>query len=276
MLWSLAFIISASLLGLGLLVYCFQERMIFFPFRQLELHPGDLSLPVADVAIPTADGLQLHGWLIPAATPRRGTVLFCHGNAGNISHCLDVATDYRDLGLDVLLFDYRGYGQSPGRPSETGIYRDAEAAWRWLTVTQGIPPDEIIVVGRSLGGAPAAYLAGSVAPGPRAVILESVFASVPDIARVHYPFLPSWLARLDLPTVKFVAAIRCPVLVLHSPDDEIVPFAQGRRVFAAANPPKDFGELRGDHNHCYQLDADNYRRRLAVFLDAHLPPPPEK
>lgn len=266
MLWSLAFIAVGVYLGLGALLFATQARMIFQPRREFDALPSEAQLQFTEASFAATDGVQLHGWLIAAAVPARGTILFCHGNAGNISHCLEVAQLFVDLGWDVLLFDYRGYGQSQGQPSEAGIYCDAAGAWRWLVGARGVAPGQIVIVGRSLGGAPAAWLASQVQPAPRALVLESVFSSAPDMAAALYPVFPRALTRVQLPTVEFVREVRVPVLVLHSREDEIVPYRLGRQVFEAANAPKEFGELRGDHNGCYFLDATNYRHLLETFL----------
>lgn len=268
MLWSLLFIVVGVYLGLGLLLFLTQERLVFIPTVELDWRPSDEGLAYEEASFVTADGIRLHAWFLPTSAPPRGTVLFCHGNAGNIGHLLDSARIYLDLGLNVLLFDYRGYGKSEGKPSERGVYLDAEAAWRWLVEDRGIAPADILVVGRSLGGAPAARLAGTVSPAPRALILESVFSSIPDMAAAHYPVYPKFLSRITLSTERFVRDVRCPVLSIHSREDEIAPFRLGRKVFASANEPKTFRELRGDHNGCYFIDEASYRRILAEFLAA--------
>jgi len=275
MLWSLAFIAAGVYLGLGALLFITQSRLVFLPQREFDALPSDYGLEAAEAMVAAADGVRIHLWLLrTTAAPARGTVLFCHGNAGNISHRLDTARIFLDLGLDVLLFDYRGYGRSEGRPSEKGIHLDTAAAWDWLTRERGVPPAEVVVAGRSLGGAPAARLAATAAPPPRALILESVFSSIPDMAAAHYPVYPPWLSRIALPTARFVRDVHVPLLVIHSRDDEIVPIRLGEKVFAAANEPKAFRELRGDHNHCYFLDEPAYRRILAEFLASPETAPP--
>jgi fermentation-respiration switch protein FrsA (DUF1100 family) len=265
MLWSLLFIAVGVYLGLGLLLFLTQARLIFLPQREFDALPSDYGMAVEEAMVAAADGVRIHLWFLPAARPR-GTVLFCHGNAGNISHRLDTARIFLDLDMNVLLFDYRGYGRSEGRPSEPGIHLDTAAAWDWLTRERGVNPAEVVVVGRSLGGAPATRLAGSADPPPRALILESVFSSIPDMAAAHYPVYPPWLSRIVLPTARLVRDVHVPLLAIHSREDEIVPFRLGEKVFAAANTPKTFRELRGDHNHCYFLDEPAYRRILAEFL----------
>ena len=174
----------------------------------------------------------LDGWFLPHAAPR-ATLLFFHGNAGNISHRLESIRQFLQLGLSVLIIDYRGYGQSEGRTTEQGIYRDAEAAWQYLAETSRVPASRIIVFGRSMGASAAAYVASR--HRPLALVVESSFTSVPDIAAEYYPWLPvRWLSRLRHSAEDFVRQADCPVLVIHSRDDEIVPFRHGEAIFAAA------------------------------------------
>lgn len=259
------------LLGLGYAVfiavlYATQDRLLYFPTRTLEATPRDIGLAFEEVPLTTADGQHLHGWYVPAATSRT-TLLFLHGNAGNISHRLDSLRIFHGLGLNVFIFDYRGYGKSSGRPSEQGTYRDAEAAWRYLTAERGMKPAEIVLFGRSLGGSVAAWLARQATP--RALILESTPTSVPDLAADLYPWLPArWLCRFRYDALAAVRELRCPVLIVHSPEDEIIPFAHAERLFAAAAEPKRFLRLRGDHNGGFLLSGPLYRDGLRDFLAA--------
>ena len=217
-----------------------------------------------DVTVETPDGLSLHGWFIPGQSAE--TVLFFHGNAGNISHRLDSIRQFRSLGLSIFIIDYRGYGQSEGRTTEKGMYRDAEAAWRYLTVRRGIAASDIIVFGRSLGASVASWLAGR--HEPRALIVESSFTSVPDIAQEIYPWLPArWLSRLKHSTRDYVRGVDCPVLVVHSRDDEIIPFHHGESIFAAANEPRSLLSIRGGHNDAFLDDEAAYIGGLRTFLD---------
>ncbi|NND44347.1 MAG: alpha/beta hydrolase [Xanthomonadales bacterium] len=252
---------------MALAVYLFQDRMVFLanlPGRALTASPADIGLAFEDVAIPTPDGEQLHGWYVPAVQSR-GVLLFFHGNAGNISHRLESIATFHRLDLDVLIIDYRGYGRSTGKPGERGLYTDAEAAWDHLVVQKGIDPERIIIFGRSLGGAVAAQLASRREPG--GLILESVFSSGIDMASTLYRFLPARLiTRLEFPVTEFVARIDCPVLVIHSRDDEIIPYAMGERVFhAAGSARKSFLEIQGGHNTGFILSEDTYLPALTSF-----------
>jgi len=268
----LSFLLPASALYvvLVLLVYFFQGRLLYLPNiggRGLDATPAAIGLDFDEVRFTTRDGVSLHGWFIPSPDAE-GVVLFCHGNAGNISHRLDSIRIFRDLGLSVFIFDYRGYGLSDGRPSEEGTYRDAEAAWNYLVEKRGVPSDGIILFGRSLGAAIAANLARTTRPS--AVVLESAFASVPDIASRHYWFLPvRWLSRFEYATAAYVRDAHAPTLVIHSRDDEINPIEQGREVFRQANEPKAFLEIRGDHNSGFLLSGARYTQGLRQFLHEH-------
>lgn len=252
---------------LVLVVYLMQARMLYLadvPGRSLEHTPADIGAEFRDVSIETADGVRLHGWYVPGDSDR--VLLFFHGNAGNISHRLESIRQYRQLGLSVLIIDYRGYGQSEGRTTEQGIYQDAEAAWRYLTEANKTPANRIIVFGRSMGASAAAYLAAR--HRPLALIVESSFTSVPDIAREYYPWLPvRWLSRLRHSAEEFVARSKSPVLVIHSRDDEIVPFHHGEAIFKAAGEPKALIEIRGTHNDAFLRDEQNYLSGLRSFLD---------
>ena len=257
--------------ALGVVLYFFQGSMVFLanlPGRALDATPADIGLQYEDVGIDTADGERLHGWHVPAASSR-GTLLFLHGNAGNISHRLESIQIFNRLGLDVLIIDYRGYGQSTGRPSERGTYRDARAAWDYLVGGRGLAPGRIVIFGRSLGGAVGAWLASqlSVEQQPAATIIESTFSSGADMARRLYPVYPArLLTRLRFPVTDYTASLNCPVLVVHSRDDEIIPFEMGRAIYAAAPQPKDFIELRGDHNAGFWISREQYAASLDAFL----------
>lgn len=247
-------------------VYLMQGRMLYLanvPGRDLTATPADVDLRYEDIAIETADGVRLHGWYIPGESSR--VLLFFHGNAGNISHRLHSIRQFYGLGLSVLIIDYRGYGQSGGKTTEKGIYRDADAAWRYLTEERAVPASDIVIFGRSMGASAAAKLATS--RQPLALIVESSFTSIPDIAQEIYPWLPArWLSYLRHATRDYVASVRSPVLIVHGRDDEIVPFHHGEAIFAAAHEPKSLLVLRGGHNDAYVLDDINYINGLRSFL----------
>lgn len=248
-------------------IYFYQPRLLYFPdipSRDIEMTPDEAGLPYEPVTLVTSDNVQLDGWFIPASQAR-GVVLFFHGNAGNISHRLDSLLLFNTLGLSTFIFDYRGYGRSQGKPSEQGMYQDAEAAWQYLTRERNVLPQHIILFGRSLGGSVAAHLAAIHTPG--ALILESCFTSVPDIAADAYPFLPGGLlSRFSYNTREKLEYAACPVLIAHSRSDEIIPCKHGLALYAAAKEPKRFLELRGGHNDGFLVTGKAYKDGLDSFL----------
>ncbi len=269
-IWHILGILAAVYGGLALLLYLFQARLVFYPEtgREILSTPHQAGLPYEDVRLTASDGTGLHGWYVPAAQAR-GTVLFLHGNAGNVSHRIDSLQMFHRLGYSTLIFDYRGYGNSSGKPSEQGTYRDAEAAWRHLTEQRRIPPCRIVLFGESLGGAVASWLAARQEPA--ALVIASGFTSVPDLARHFYPYLPvRWLARLRYDTSRNLRAVTAPVMIAHSPQDEIIPFEHGRALYAAANPPRRFLELAGGHNDGFIFMREAWVRALGDFLDGHV------
>ncbi len=253
---------------LALYVFLMQPKLIYYPGvpgRTLEATPAVIGMDYEELTFSTTDGEQLHAWFIPHPQAR-ATLLFAHGNAGNISHRLDSIQVFHDLGLNVLIFDYRGYGQSTGKPGENGTYRDADAAWAYLTETRGIDSGKIILFGRSLGAAVIADLATRTVPA--GVILESAFLSVPDMAATIYPWLPvRWLASYRYDNGDKVTRITQPLLIIHSRGDEIIPFEQGERLFRRASEPKQFLELRGRHNDGFYVSRDEYLAALGAFLE---------
>lgn len=265
---------SLALIGLALgytallaVVYFSQSGMLFLPdlpSRRLVGTPASLGLPFEEVRLATADGETLHGWYVPAPGATH-TLLFCHGNAGNISHRLASLEIFHALGLSVLIFDYRGYGQSTGTPTEAGTYRDAEAAWRHLVDGRGTAPDRIVVFGRSLGAGIAAGL--QEANEAAGMILESTFSSVPDLAAELYPWLPArWLSRYRYETIARLPRLTLPLLIVHSRNDEIIPFSHGQRLYEAANVPKSLLELSGDHNGGFLRERSLYTEGLRRFV----------
>lgn len=256
-----------------LYLYLSQSRLLYYPnepSRTIETTPADIGLPFDPVQLTTRDGIQLHAWFVPVQAPR-GTLLFSHGNAGNISHRLDSVSLFHSLGLNVLIYDYRGYGESEGTPTEAGTYLDVQAAWDHLLEARMIAPQEIIIFGRSLGVAIAAKLASQV---PSAgVILESGFTSVADMAASLYPWLPGVrpLVRNRYDNLEKIEQISSPLLVVHSREDEVIPYSHGEQLFARAKEPKQFMELHGSHNDAYQLSHETYTKTLQQFLGEILP-----
>jgi fermentation-respiration switch protein FrsA (DUF1100 family) len=263
------------LLGYGILlgiVYFLQAQLVYFPnigggFSGST--PSDRGLKYEDVNFKTSDGLQLHGWYVSEGLGR-GVVLFFHGNAGDISHRLDSIAFFHRLGYSVFIIDYRGYGRSEGKPDEPGTYRDAEAAWRYLIEDRAIDPGKIIIFGRSLGASIATWLASQT--NAAALIIESAFTSAPDLGRHHYWYLPvRALARIHYDTRSYIQGVSAPTLVIHSADDEIVPFVHGKELFEHANEPKAFVELQGGHNDGFLVSRALYTEALGEFLETYVP-----
>jgi len=250
-----------------LFVFLYQPRLVYFPQveRELTATPRAAGLDYEDVTLTTADNVKLHGWWVPSRNAR-GTILLMHGNAGNISHRLGYLTMFNRLGYSVLLFDYRGYGKSGGHPDEEGTYRDAEAAWLHLTATRNVAPRDIVMVAESLGGGVATWLA--LKYPPRALVLASTFKSVPDLGAQIYPWLPvRLLARITYDNLGRIAKVDAPVLIAHSRDDDVIPFAHGEALFAAAREPKQMLVLAGGHNDGFLFTRDAWIAAVGAFLD---------
>ena len=269
MILNILILLAAGYFVLCLLLFFFQSRLIYFPQigREDFVTPQQAGMDYQEVTI-NAAGEKLNGWFVPALQAR-GVVLFFHGNAGSISHRLDYLRMFRELGFSILIFDYRGYGKSSGEPSEASTYQDAEAAWNYLVETQRVAPSFIVLYGESLGGAVAAWLAARVKP--RALIITSTFTSLPDLGAKLYPLFPvRLLTRYDYNAKKYLQAATCPVLIVHSREDEIVPFEHGEQLYAAAHEPKQLLEIHGGHNTSLILSHDLWMKGVGAFLDRHM------
>ena len=244
-----------------------EEKFIFFPDTAVDVTPKDAGLAFEDVFFTTSDGVRLNGWFMPYAGSRI-TLLWFHGNAGNISHRLEnIKLLHNKVQINVFIFDYRGYGRSEGRVSEEGTYRDGEAALRYLRNRKDVDPKGLVFFGRSLGAAVAADLA--TREECSALILETPFASIREMARAVFPFLPLGpLLRTRYDAVEKIRKVKVPVLVLHGDRDEVIPFEQGKKVFDAAPSPKEFYTIRGaHHNDTYIVGGDAYFAVLKDFID---------
>ena len=258
-----AVLVTAYFLS-ALMMLLFQKKYIYCPSGKIIETPSEKGMKYEDVFFNSADGEKLNGWYFPA-DDSSFVVLFCHGNADNISYFIDSVKQLRELGINVFIFDYRGYGRSTGRQSETGTYFDAVAAWNFLTQKKKIKRGNIIVLGRSLGGPIAAYLAKEYRP--RALFLESTFTSIPDIAVQMYPYLPiKKFLRYKYNTIEYLKKVKCPVLVVHSSDDRKVPFSNGRKLFEEAPGFKKFIELKGSHRDCFTVSLQTYQEGIREFL----------
>ncbi|MDQ1610571.1 MAG: abhydrolase protein 13 [Pyrinomonadaceae bacterium] len=274
-------LLCACLLGYVML---FEDSFIYFPAKYPEgvwerqaprAREGQIVAHVEDVQLTAADGVCLHGWY---CTPRVGhaggalepveartTLLFLHGNAGNISHRYEIIGDFVQLPANVLIIDYRGYGKSEGRPSEAGLYADARAAWDYLTLTRAVPPDRIIIFGESLGGAVAIDLASKT--NACGLVVQSSFTSIADMAGEVLPFVPRFALRTKMDSLSKIASVSCPKLFIHSQADEIIPYRLGRRLFDAAGEPKRFYEVKGaPHNLTYEIGGAPYYQAWRDFI----------
>jgi len=253
-----------------------ENSMIFYPtvwpdgFWDVEAVARGSGSVIEDCYFSAEDGPRLHGWWCsPAAEVAGGgggmVLLFFHGNAGNLSHRAELVLRLAALPAEVLIVGYRGYGRSEGKPSEAGLYRDARAAWRYLTEERGVAADRIVLFGKSLGGAVAVDLATQVQAA--GLIVESSFTSVPDMAGRHFPFVPRFLIRTRMDSLSKIRAIDCPKLFIHSRSDEVVPYALGRRLYEAAPEPKRFYEVVGaSHNETSLVGGEAYFASLGEFL----------
>ena len=246
-----------------------QNSMLFFPDyegRELVYSPADVGLAYSDVEFSTEDGTRIHAWFVPHDNSR-ATLIYCHGNAGNIGRRLGALQRWHDLGVSVLIFDYPGFGQSEGNPTEQGTYASARAAWEYLTEDKQIPAHDIVLYGRSLGGGVVAQLASEV--DAKGLIIESSFTSVPDVADDIY----WWIPLQQLMTVRYetkdkIDSVDYPILIVHSPDDEVVPFSHGQELFEIANEPKQFLQTKGGHNGGPTLSEPEYSLGLDRYLTA--------
>ena len=258
-------VVGASLLLVGCSMV-FEERLIFVPscYPNGNWHP--VGLQCEDVAFATQDGVRLHGWYCPVPRPRC-VFLMMHGNAGNITHRVDRIMAWQHLlNVSVFVFDYRGYGRSAGQPNEPGVYHDARAAYHWLTADKGIAPDDVVFFGESLGAAVALQLATEVPP--RALILESPFTSAVEIGQRAFPWLPvRWIMRNRFASIEKIGRYHGPLLIIHGPQDTVIPLAMGQTLFAHANEPKRFYPVTGaDHNEVAVVGGRPYMQAMDAFL----------
>ncbi len=268
-------IIRTFLITLGLcyllamlLVKIFETRLVYFPSRIVGGAANQLGRPSEDAFIPVENGEQINAWYFPAHPGQVQTsdraILVCHGNAGTMAERLDLANLLLKPGASVMLFDYRGYGRSTGQPGEENTYRDAQAAWRWLKA-KGFAATNIIVYGESLGGGVATELAARETAG--GLILQSTFTSIPDLGAEIYPWLPIRLiASIKYDNLRKLPGIKAPVLILHSRQDRLIRFHHAERNFAAANEPKYFCEIEGDHNDGFYASQAKILAAVTDFL----------
>lgn len=256
-------------IGLFVLVRYVERHSIFFPMREILDDPSLHGMPFEDVYFKTLDGVELNAWYVPSreagSASERSVLLFFHGNAGNISHRIEKIDFFNRLGVDVFIIDYRGYGRSSGFPSEKGVMRDARTAYLHLVSQRGKQAQQVIVYGESIGGAMAVDVAHRERVG--ALIVEDTFTSIQDLVRVIYPFIPPWLVRTRMDSLSKIKELSCPKLVIHSVDDEIIPFALGEKLFKEAAEPKVFLKVRGGHNTSFFESQSVLEAGIRDFLD---------
>ncbi len=257
------FIILIAYSFLVALLYFTQTSHIFFPTREYSPPPSQLN--IEEVYFETTDKVKLHGWWMKTENAKK-TVLFFHGNAGNLSHREWQMEIFRELELNALIFDYRGYGKSLGKiKTEQDLYQDGEGAWTFLTKEKNITPESIIIWGRSVGGGIAVDLAQE--KGINALILESTFYSMREVAQKHYWYMPiGLLLKYQFASGKKIKNVHAQILIIHSPEDEVIPFEQGKKLFDFTNEPKEFLQISGGHNDGISQSYDQYIVKLRDFL----------
>jgi fermentation-respiration switch protein FrsA (DUF1100 family) len=261
-------LLIAAVLFVIVFPFTFYQKMenffIFFPDSNLDASPENWHLPYEDVYFESEDQVKLHGWYFPGQNAS-DVVLFCHGNAGNISHRLDNVRRLLAHGLAVFIFDYRGYGKSSGKPSESGLYRDGLAAYDYMIRKKGIQPEHIIPFGRSLGSAVAIEIA--LNRPVKSLIIESPFTSTKGMAKTMLLFsLFSFIIPAHYNNLGKIPQIAVPLLVMHGDRDDIVPFSMGEKIYQAARHPKFFHAIRGaGHNDTYYVGGRAYFRIFSSF-----------
>ena len=244
-----------------------EKRYVFFPTSEIEMTPAHVGLDYEDVFFPTANENLLHGWYVPGSG--NGTWLWFHGNGGNIGHRVtELALLHHRLGVDLLIFDYQGYGRSQGTPSERGTYQDARAALAYLQQHQGKDAGQVVYYGHSLGTAIAVKLA--VERPPSGLVLVSPFTSASDLSHLAFPWIPvSWLIKDKYNTLGRIPSVRNPLLIIHGSQDELVPVSHGENLFQAAAEPKSFLALpQAGHNDTFEAGGEAYWVAIETFLAA--------
>jgi fermentation-respiration switch protein FrsA (DUF1100 family) len=272
MIVALLALAGAGYLAAAAYVKINETSLVYHPGERVVQSP-DTALGIAPriVRFASADGTKLVGWVIfaPGADSANGAwVLDCHGNAGNISSYGRPrwAAWMRQQGMNVFQFDYRGFGESAGSPTENGLYSDAEAAYHYLTDSLGVPPERLVIYGHSLGSGVATYLASKVRAA--GLIVEGAFTAVSDRGQELYPWLPvRLLSSNDFDSIGRIHGIVAPKLFIHATDDEIIPYAHGQRLYAAAVTPKSFLTVSGGHEHAFEVDRARYYAAIRAFAD---------
>lgn len=283
----LLLIVGGGYLAVAILVTVFQRSLLYVPFRSAEItasEAGVLAPRTTTVTVTAEDGVTLHGWRVSPVGERRRTVLYCPGNAANRKRRVSTLEILSEDGTEVFLFDYRGYGENEGSPSEEAFASDTRRIWDWLTTEQKIPPDEIIVYGQSLGGGVAVRLVSDLAAEgiqPAGLLLVATFSSMVDAAKNRFGWLPvDWLLRDRYPSEDCIGKITCPIMHIHGDSDRIVPIELGKKLFERApeaskrGVKRRFIELPGaGHNNIIHVIRGRFRGAVLLFLDTACPLP---
>lgn len=262
-IYFVVFFFPLALLVFNIYLYVQQPVMVFHPLKELDATPKDWGLSYENVNLRTVEDEKVSAWYLPHPEAVN-TILFFHGNGGNISHRGDSIYIFHKLKLNVMIVDYVGYGDSDGSPSEIGLYQSADAAWEYLVKTENIKQDNIIIFGRSLGGAVATDLASRVKAG--GLILESTFSSVRDILDIIMPKLAPFIyLRYSMDSLSKLSSVDEPVLIIHSAEDEVIPFPLGQKLFDAVDSKKEFLQISGGHNDGFMQSIRPYMQTLRLF-----------
>lgn len=267
MIWTVLIAVAVFYVIVCIYIYLAQEKMIFYPTSDVALTPERVNLEYEEIFVKAGEVDSICAWFFPKDINylTHKTVLFANGNAGNMSYRLETILFLNKLDANILMFDYRGYWKSSGKPSELATYEDIESCYNWLIEVKGVKPENIILFGRSLGGAVAIDLATKVKCG--GLIVESSFTSTGAMASHVFPFFPvGFLSKYKYDSINKIKSVNCPLLVTHSSEDEIIPFKMGQMLFDEAKEPKQFVQIRGGHNDREYLQDSSYREALLKML----------
>jgi len=264
-LWILSILGGVYLIIVGYLFFN-QKQMVYFPYSKLTATPLDMGIRYENMEINISDDETVHGWFIPSSdSSTKNVVLFCHGNAGNISNRLYTIQLFHSLDIPLLLFDYRGYGLSKGVPSEENSYQDAQLSYKWLIKEKNYKPENITIFGRSLGGSVGIELA--LREKVKSLIVESTFTSAGDIGQKLFPMFPiKWFLKYKYESISKIKNLNCPVLIVHSSKDDLIPYYMGRELYDAATEPKEFFDIFGGHNDREYLQNPQYMDKIKTFV----------
>lgn len=238
--------------------------MLFYPYKVIQATPDNWGLSYENIQLKLNENTDITGWYVSHPEAEK-TILFFHGNGGNISHRGDTVLLLHKLKLNTLIIDYPGYGTSKGKPTEENLYQSAQVAWDYLVTVKKIKPNNIVIFGRSLGGAVAVDLASKVNAG--GLILESTFSSVRDIVNIIFPLLSKTVyLRFSFDSLQKIDKVNYPVLVIHSPDDSVIPYKLGKKLFNKIKVKKTFLQISGDHNEGFMLNILYYMKNVDKFI----------